>query len=348
MNETAFNVPSNQGITFPREIFYNVRSVIMFFVFGIGILGVIGNILTIIVYMRLGFSETIHMSYLALAVSDLCTIISTMWCSMCYFPIIKIFLNRFRIATDVGLFGNYTGVWPHLGFSKTTAFITAWISLERCLCVVFPIKVKLLITRSVTKLVLIIIFVIGCGPVVFAYSGVKAEWRFDPLRNQTRFYIFGDVDKDLNLLNRFAFVLYGAVYPVFSWVSVIMCTSFLIIKLRRSAPWRKRNVTDPPMETIHRNQVHERRIFTRTNRVTKTVVIVAIIFIVCSFPISLNLFYSFFEREYSINGNLRYLIILNASFILLLSEINSSVNIIVFTVMGTRFRSTLLEILCRK
>ncbi|GFO38254.1 peptide receptor gpcr [Plakobranchus ocellatus] len=347
MNETAFSVLSNQRITewFGQDTFYNIISVMVWFMLGIGIIGIIGNILTIIVYIKLGFSETIHMSYLALAVSDHCIIITTMWCSICYFPLIKMFLNRFQIATDVGLFANFTGVWPHFAFSKTTALITAWISLERCLCVVFPIKVKLLITRSVTKLVLLIIFVIGCGPVVFAYIGRKSEWRFDPLRNQTKFYIFGDGVKDLNLLNRFAFVLYGVVYPVFSWVSVIVCTSFLIIKLRRSATWRKQNINDSP---IHRDQVHERRIFTRTSRVTKTVVIVAIIFIVCSFPISLNLFYSTFEREYSLNGNLRYLILLNASFILLLSEINSSVNIIVFSVMGTRFRSTLLEILCRK
>ncbi|GFO02067.1 chemosensory receptor a [Plakobranchus ocellatus] len=350
MNETSLSVPGNHGIMewFAREIFYNVISVVIWFFFGIGIMGIIGNILTIVVFIKLGFSETIHMSYLALAVSDLCAIITTIWCGICYSPLIEILLNRFRIVTELNLFANFTCFWPHLAFSKTTALITAWISLERCLCVVFPIKVKLIITRSVTKIVLLVIFITGCGPVVFAYTGRKSEWRFDPMQNQTRFYMFKNAVKDLNLLNRLAFSLYSTVYPVFSWVSVIVCTTFLIIKLRQSASWRKRNVTAPSNDTIYRNQTQERGISVKANRITKTVVAVAIIFIVCSFPISISVFFSSLMREFSLSGRLRYLVSLNASIILVPSEINSSVNIIVFTVMGTRFRSTLFKILCRK
>ncbi|GFO02069.1 chemosensory receptor a [Plakobranchus ocellatus] len=346
MNQTSL---SNHGIMkwFARDIFYNVISVVIWFIFGIGIMGIIGNILTIIVYIKLGFSETIHISYLALAVSDLCTIITTMWCSVCFSPLIDMLFNRFRIVTELNFFANFTCIWPHVAFSKTTALITAWISLERCLCVVFPIKVKLIITRFITKIVLLIIFIIGCGPVVFAYTGRKSEWRFDPRLNQTRFFMFENGVRDLNLLNRLAFSLYSAVYPVFSWVSVIVCTTFLIIKLRQSATWRRRNDNAPSDKVIHRNQIEERRISVKANRVTKTVVTVAIIFIVCSFPISISLFFSSLMREFSLSGRLRYLVSLNASFIVVLSEINSSVNIIVFAVMGTRFRSTLLKILCR-
>ncbi|GFO45330.1 chemosensory receptor a [Plakobranchus ocellatus] len=350
MNETTLSVLNNHGITewFGRNVFYKVISVAIFFAFGIGIMGIIGNILTIAVYIKLGFSETIHMSYVALAACDLCTIITIMWCSMCNSPLFDMFLSRFGIATDMVVFVNFTGAWPHHIFSKTAALITAWISLERCLCVVFPIKVKLIITRSVTKLVLLIIFIIGCGPVVFAYTGRKSEWRFDPVQNQTRFFMFENGVKDFSLLNRFAIIIYGAVYPVSSWVSVTVCTTFLIIKLRQGAILRKRNTNNPSMEVIHRDQVQERRIPSRTRRVTKTVVIVAIIFIACSFPVALNLFYSSFEREYSLNGSFRYLVMINTSFTYLLSEINSSVNIIVFTMMGTRFRSALFELLCRK
>ncbi|GFO02070.1 chemosensory receptor a [Plakobranchus ocellatus] len=256
MNETSLSVLSNHSITewFARDIFENVISVMLWFMLGIGIMGMIGNILTITVYIKLGFSETIHMSYLALAVSDLCTVITTIWCGICYSPLIDMLLKQSRIVTELNFFANFTCFWPHVAFSKTTALITAWISLERCLCVVFPIKVKLIITRLMTKIVLLIIFIIGCGPVVFAYTGRKSEWRFDPKRNQTRFFMFENGVKDLDLLNRLAFSLYSAVYPVFSWVSVILCTTFLIIKLRQSATRSRRNVIAPFNEMIHRNQ----------------------------------------------------------------------------------------------
>ena len=44
---------------------------------GAGFLGVIGNILTVLVYVKLGYREAINASYTALAVSDLCCSLAT-------------------------------------------------------------------------------------------------------------------------------------------------------------------------------------------------------------------------------------------------------------------------------
>ena len=53
-----------------------------------GVFGIVGNIVILLVFYKLGFSETIHISYVALTVSDLCCVLFILWCSLCYFPIL--------------------------------------------------------------------------------------------------------------------------------------------------------------------------------------------------------------------------------------------------------------------
>ncbi|GFO06212.1 chemosensory receptor a [Plakobranchus ocellatus] len=332
---------------FGRNIFFSVLPVMVWIVLGIGAMGILGNILIILVYKKLGFSETIHMSYLALAISDLLSVLSTMWSFIFLSPIFEAVLKQLPIATDVH-FTSFTGAWPLFAFSRSTALITAWISLERCLCVVFPIKVKRIITPTVTKIVLLTIFIFGCGPVVFVYIGIESEWRLDPLRNQTKLFVFADDSKQTTILQRFARILYGFVYPVSSWVIVTVSTAILIIQLRASNLWRNQHLNRSVNDMRQTGDFHQRRICERSNRVSKVVIVVACVFIICSFPISLNLFLSISIPGFSINGSFRYLFYLNGLFVSFLSEMNSSVNIIVFTVVSSKFRSALLQVLSIK
>ncbi|GFO39047.1 chemosensory receptor a [Plakobranchus ocellatus] len=149
----------------------------MWSMFGAGFFGVIGNILIIWVDIGLGFSETIHASYLALATSDLLSVLSVRWIAISFTPMIDLLLDWLLTDTYLNTFVNVTGVRPHLAFSKTSALNKAWISMERCLCVVFATKVKFIITRTVNTVVLVMIFIINCGPVMRSYIVVRCEWR---------------------------------------------------------------------------------------------------------------------------------------------------------------------------
>ncbi|GFO10338.1 hypothetical protein PoB_003684300 [Plakobranchus ocellatus] len=87
-------------------------------------------------------------------------------------------------------------------------------------------------------------------------------------------------------------ILYDVAYPVFSWVVVIVNTTVLIIKLKQSANWRKQHLNFPTTSATRSTTS------VRTNRVTKSVVIVASIF-VCSLPIFLTLITIYFLPEFS-------------------------------------------------
>ncbi|GFO10340.1 peptide receptor gpcr [Plakobranchus ocellatus] len=344
MKRTNFNM-SSQSVntrTMAGDIMSNLKQIIIWSMFGIGIFGVISNILIILVYMRLGVSETTNASFLALAVSDLLTVLSVIWIAICDTPLIKLLLNRLLVVTDRQDFKLLTGIRPHFAFSKTTALITAWISTERCLCVIFPMKVKLIITRTVNTVVFVLIFIIACSPAMVSYNTLRYERREDPLGNQTRLFLFisntGKVITPQNMLVR---LLYNVAFPVFSWVVVIVNTTFLIIKLKQSANWRKQHLNFPTTSATQRTTL-------RTNRVTKTAVVVASIFIVCTLPISLTFFAWEYLPKLSPTGEFRNVATLGATLAFFLSEVNSSVNIIVFTIMGAKFRSALLQIVCRK
>ncbi|KAK3740235.1 hypothetical protein RRG08_054256 [Elysia crispata] len=309
-----------------------------------GCTGLVGNILILRVFIKLGFSNSIHICYVALAVSDLvCSLTSTY--SVLYNQAFRVFFESF--VDDHSHFVNLTGGTANLAFSRTTALLTAWISLERCLYVMFPLKARTMITSRVTKSVVLIIFLIVPLPAMLIYAGFNIEWTFDPERNHTVLHLFYE-DNELNALNRFAVLLYGGFYPVFSWVSVTLCTMFLVIKLRQSARWRERN-TGTSNSAGQAGQVDQRaKRNAQTNRVTKTVVTLASLFTVLSLPLSVNIIVTSAFREYSTSGSLRLVFLLNSLIALFFSQLNSVVNIFVFSATMPNFRIALLELFGKK
>ena len=152
---------------------------LMLFISGFGFTG---NILIIIAYAKIGFGESINISYFALGVSDFLCVIFLTWHAICFIPV---FAESY-IPLDFWTFAVPTGGHTSVTLLKTTAWITAFISLERCLCVVFPLKVKTIVKRKRTIVVIIMIFVMTVIPlmsiVFYTYQFVVG---FDEGKNKT-------------------------------------------------------------------------------------------------------------------------------------------------------------------
>ena len=181
----------------------------------------------------------------------------------------------------------------------------------------------------------------------FAYIGYRIEWKMDPVSNRTLLFVTGYDDKKLNPLNRLAFLLYGAVYLLFSWITVTVCTALLIVKLRQVAKWRAKVAND--MNGAWRDRDFSPPSHSdRSIRATKTVITLVGIFIITSLPGSVSLVVSIISREFSVDGTLMYPFRITFSFCVLLSEINSSLNVFVFAAIGAKFRFGLYKLLCIK
>ena len=328
----------------PKDVHTIVQSVFNWAAVGMGFIGVTGNILTMIVYIKLGFARTISISYTALAGSDLCCVVASI---VCGFALREAGGQGYGEQSTL-LFVHLYGGLPYLAFSRTTFFITAWISLERCLCVTYPIQVKRMVTRTVTTAVLITIFIIGCSPMMFVYVAYKSEWPVDPHTNSSTLYLHLN-GTQLGRMPECVVFLYSLIYPVFSWICVTVSVTVLVIKLRHGILRRRINaahVTDrfTGTGTQSGNTNLNQMLSARENRVTKVVIIVAGVFLLCSIPMSVSILASVSLPEYSLYGSLRHLFLMNGVVCVFMGQLNSTLNIFVFTICGQRFRATLLQI----
>ena len=122
----------------------------------ITILGILNNIVTIVVFIRLASTDTMTISLTALAVSDLLFFCLT----LPNFIISALVSSGIQVLWSVDLKSlQYIGfVWQRPLFHKISITITMFVSCERSLCVVKPFLVKRIFTRRRVIAVLVAIF----------------------------------------------------------------------------------------------------------------------------------------------------------------------------------------------
>ncbi|GFR82436.1 chemosensory receptor A [Elysia marginata] len=122
-----------------KAVVYMIRKVdFLFLTLPVSILGIFTNIANIVVFSKLGFSENSNLHFVALSICDFMGVTPLMITGALCYPAFKNFSN-----------------WPlmlHIGHSLTrvtivakggSAMMTTVISAERCLAVMFPLKVTI-------------------------------------------------------------------------------------------------------------------------------------------------------------------------------------------------------------
>ena len=310
--------------------------------------GIMGNSLILRECAKLGvFNSTINVSCLALAVSDLCCVLACMLSGLTSRGVVS---RQVSVERTPSQFSDFVGRLPNMVFSRTTALVTAWISLERCLCVALPTKVKVIITRRVTTVMLAAIFIICVSPMVLIYVAHRLQWQFNRQINSTILMVVQDDDTRLSGSGDIDRFLYGVIYPMLSLASVSICTAILVVKLKENARWREVNAPGAMVKATGTSAVtvrHAKHVLQplKEKRITKVVVMVTGLFLVLSLPMSANVLASAVLPGYSASGTLRYLFLVNGMVCVLLTQLNSSLNIIIFAISGQKFRDLLLETL---
>ncbi|BFZ23915.1 hypothetical protein BsWGS_26953 [Bradybaena similaris] len=113
-----------------------------------------------------------------------------------------------------------------------------------------------------------------------------------------------------------------------SFVLVIVCTVVLVQSLLRKYKW-------------HKYSVSTNAITNRDKRLIKMIISLSIIFIICFLPSAVNLVVMMLTPGYSIVGKQANMFQVGWSFLNTLEATNSSVSIIVYYKMSSRFRQVL-------
>ncbi|CAL1529998.1 unnamed protein product [Lymnaea stagnalis] len=295
----------------------------------ISVLGIVGNIINIIIFTKQGFKDTVNISFFVLAVTDFLSLLTLLWVSICFFPPFRYSDLPFS-STDIEYL---TGGWPHIICSRTTGWITAFVTIERCLCIALPLKVKTIVTgrRVVMCIAVIVLFVIAS--VAPAYYTSRLAWTYNPLLNRTMLGLVFTPDR--NEVEEVAFAINSVFSPLGSFGAVVISTVILVVKLNEKTKWRQQSVADKDKNA---------NISTKEQKVVKMVVGISTIFIVTYTPAAIIFSAMAREPEFRLTGYYSNINIVVVSISFILEAVNGSVNIIVYYKMSTRFRICFLAL----
>ncbi|KAK3775631.1 hypothetical protein RRG08_051489 [Elysia crispata] len=183
----------------------------------VGVLGVFTNTANICVYVKMGLSETTNISFFAMSISDLLVSLSAAVAQLTYNPpVSEMKLPSGAPLSEIGMAACFI-MFPGMGCS---AWITAILSLERCLCISTPLRVKEIFTP---KRILIIILITVTYQSVFIFVLFLDPGPPYDVAIQTKSHYF------ISSFSAPSFVCFFV---------VLVSTTVLVVRLKQNVEWR--------------------------------------------------------------------------------------------------------------
>ncbi|CAL1530413.1 unnamed protein product, partial [Lymnaea stagnalis] len=293
----------------------------------IAIFGIVANSINIAVFYRQGLNTTINISFTMLAVSDLCSLVTYLMFNVCTNPLV-VNSGAPVVFSEVK---HLTSAFPHACFSRVTAWITAYITAERCACIAYPLKVKRMITLRRACVILVAIYAVMILSLTPEYATVYVTWKFYPQLNRT--LLGTSISEDRNKVKKITFLLYPS-YTLSAFIAVALFTSILLVALNRKAKWRQ-------VATTGQSEI----IATRDKKTVKMVIVLAGIFAVTVSPAVLVTALMLSIPGLDFVGEYSNLFFVFFSFTFLFDVINSSAHIFLYYKMSSNYRDSFHEIL---
>ncbi|GFO20619.1 chemosensory receptor a [Plakobranchus ocellatus] len=323
------------------EQFYIIFLFIIYTSQLINICAIVANVLSISVFVKLGFSEPSNISLTALAICDFTLAVLYTWNNLGFW----LTYHNVRLPFHGASVTSYTGGHQWAFLSSTVAWITAFISFERCLCILFPLKVKRLITPRSTFVAMLIIIVLTFCPSFLIYIRYKFVWVFNPYLNITILNTI-PVNSELAILfEKISIVICGVIQPILAFSIVLICTVLLVVQLRKMSYWRlsvtsaKSQRVQPEENSAASLSASKARISQKEERLVRMVVAIATLFIASYFPTCIMLFCYVVFNEFNQFGIYRRLYIVSGYVTSLGQPISGSINILIYYKMASKFRS---------
>lgn len=291
------------------------------------IFGMLANAVNVFVFSKMDLNDTTNISLLALSLSDFCFLAFTFLVCSCYFPVLQNVRFIYSLSDmRIIIFGR-----PYYVLKRTSNWITAFITCERCLCIVRPIKVRDIITPQRSVVILIVIGVTMVLTSIPMFLTAYYQIMLNTATNQT-------VSVSTNFILQMESLSGGIAFAItiltLTWS--IVCTAILVLSLNANTKWRTSLtpsfITDTPSS--------------RDRKVIKMVTFILIIFLVAFFPECLIQFAQAIEPELSLYGAYRHLTTIFLGATESLFAINASMNIFVYLKMSSKYRQSFKLYVC--
>lgn len=192
---------------------------------------------------------------------------------------------------------------------------------------------KRIITPKRVSAIIISIFIIFtfCGAPNYTVN--RLSQKFVPSRNKT---LIGRVlSGDQVNVEKISFAV-NFFLPLTAFVIIMGCTIILALALRKRTLWLRTSTTSGHDEVSKRSQ-----------RVSKMVLMVSVLFISCFVPNTILLLVVAFEPDVTVGGKSVHTGIVMGGVGLLIESVNYSTNIFIYYYMSTKYKQSFREIFWR-
>ncbi|KAL8582696.1 hypothetical protein ACOMHN_058073 [Nucella lapillus] len=299
------------------------------------LLSVPSNIVNMIVFWRHGIKERINLCLFFLSLADIIVMVihfeiklDRVYATITNTPYTMV-VTKFSINNMI-----HTGI----GFVYISQFMSTVIAIERCMCVVFPLKARNMLQTRTTA----IIIALGHALIFGAFCVNASRWKvtclYNPLTETSvdAYYASEFYLSNKDLLDIFDGAIFGIFLPGVFVTGVAVCTTITVVKLRQMKNWRQKSTSARFPDGYATKDV----------TVTRMLIGTSVLFVICSTPpLAIHVVRPFIP-EMSLHGKLY-----NTFFFLTTMQqpffyVNSSVNFFVYYSFGTKFRTTVRHMFC--
>ncbi|XP_059168684.1 FMRFamide receptor-like [Physella acuta] len=290
------------------------------------VIGIVTNGLCLVVFRKLGCGETVNVTLIGLTISDLASVVVLFWMGICFNPLFTYSDVYFDTLSVVYL----SGGWVKLYLTRVSSWITAFVTLERCLCIAIPLKIKAIMTPKRAAIFICVSFFLLGMTMPPVYYTTRLEWLWYPDRNKTllgmaftpeREFIYNSVIA-INLVLTFA-----------AFAVIIACTSILVLNLDKKAEWRKKSVSADKQSSMS----------SKDQKVSQMIVLIAALFVASFFPGTVLFVTMLIVPEFNRGKLYNNLFTTVFAFSHILEAANASINLFVYLKMSTKFRTVFYE-----
>ena len=322
--------PDNVVSAEVEHIARRVKDNVLFLLF---LIGGPANVINLAVFFKQGLNERVNLSLFALSLADEIFLVQ----SMCFFgeqmhlqfTTKEIFGPMMRFITNNNLVGFF-------GFSWVSQVLSAIIASERCLCVLSPLRSQTLLRTRTMAVIIVVVFLVVVGFYFVMATRYRIACIFVPATGTTWSIVSSEFYRNHELLiNYLDGFVYGAGIPVVMITVVAATTIITAVKIRQAAAWRAGTSSASGSSSSSSSSISPQEL-----ALTKMLIGIAVLFIVCVFPLALFRFVCLFLPELNIGRRYHNLFTTGLSVLEALSYVNATFNIFVYYSIGSRYRET--------
>ncbi|KAK6995043.1 hypothetical protein BgiMline_011692 [Biomphalaria glabrata] len=284
--------------------------------------GIAANIVNIPLFRKLGYQDGVNVSLTALAISDLCGLIFEL--------VYSVLLNPYILEKDLVVSKIVIGFITYYlfeYFTRVSGVITAYAALERCLCVTWPLKVKMIITNKVSVAVNWSIFMLYSLYLFPQFFTTYFDWTYVPERNKTVYVIY--LTSRRSEVFPITYYITDMLLPCSTYIVLITCCTTLFLKLKSKAKWRQLvSSSRDKVSHVNRKELKSARMF----------MAVSFMAVVLLLPQSVMFSVLIFIRALAMDGQYGDLRHALNTCVNLLKISNSSFTIFIYYNMSTKYR----------